>query len=140
MGNQVIFTRDASNIRQMLVNQWSNYDAAQGICTRMFQHLAPRAIAAADGRCWTVLRNMWRTQFISLDNCFHIESEELASLQQSLFVDLMTDLMGDVVWGPSGLPMSRSVTREETLWGMSRGRFRQDGKDWRTAGGKGVRV
>lgn len=112
MGNQVLFTRDASNIKQILASHWSDYDAAKGLRIRMFQHLAPGAIAAADGRCWKALRNMWRTQFVSLDNFFYIESQERHFQRlakripacetvevQSLFVDLMTDLMGDVMLG-----------------------------------------
>lgn len=113
-GNKVTFTCDAANMKQVLVSRWMEYDAARKLRIRMFKIVAPRSIPTLDGQAWKDARHMWRTQFVTLNNMFNIDSQEehfnkLPALippgetidMQEIIVKIMTDLMMDAMIGHS---------------------------------------
>ncbi|KAF7562869.1 hypothetical protein G7046_g1290 [Stylonectria norvegica] len=112
LGQKVIFTRDASNIKQLLVSRWLDYNAAKGLRTRMFKDVAPGTIADSDGHAWKMLRNNWRAEFASTNNMFDIKLQEehfrrlIKSIKagatvdmQSKFRDFVTDVITDLSVG-----------------------------------------
>ncbi|KAK2605923.1 hypothetical protein QQS21_003649 [Conoideocrella luteorostrata] len=112
--NDVIFTRDFDNIKQIFVSQWGDYYAGKRLGAEMFRYFAPEAIAAADGQDWKTLRDMWRVDLMNRNSLFNASSQErhfqqlLAHIPagkdvdiQPLFAKLMTDLVGDIMLGES---------------------------------------
>lgn len=114
MGTKVTFTRDASNIKQVLATSWQEYNAAKGIRNALWEHLAPRAVAAVDGQEWEVARKKWRQSLVHLDQLFDVPFFE-GSFQklvrripegrtvdlQELFLDLGTDIVSNLAVGRS---------------------------------------
>lgn len=113
MGTKVTFTRDATNIKQVLATNWQDYNAAKGIRDALWEHLAPRTVAAVDGTEWEDARKKWRHSLVHIDQLFDIPFFE-ASFQklvhriprqavdvQSLFLDLGTDIVSNLVVGKS---------------------------------------
>ncbi|KAF4471307.1 cytochrome P450 [Fusarium albosuccineum] len=112
LGQHVVFTRDAANIRQLLVTRWADYDAAKNLRTRIFRDLAPRAIFALDGHPWKEARNMWRALVSAKNNLFDIDAQEIHFQRlscrilaeeivdiQSLAMKFMNDVMTEVNFG-----------------------------------------
>ncbi|PHH90090.1 hypothetical protein CDD83_4547 [Cordyceps sp. RAO-2017] len=114
LGQDVTFTCDIAVIKQVLTSQWSDYYAGKHLRTNMFRLIAPGAIGAADGQRWKGLRNGWRAEFMALPAMLDAAAPEkhldllLRRIppgetvdMQTLFINLMTDLAGDVMLGHS---------------------------------------
>ncbi|KAJ4304896.1 hypothetical protein N0V90_000424 [Kalmusia sp. IMI 367209] len=112
LGTKITFTRDASNIKHILVGHWLEYNAVQGIRNVMFEHLAPGTIAATEGKEWEENRSKWRHYLGHLGQLFdmpfletsfqkfvhHIDSGENVDVQP-LFLDLTTDISNNLILG-----------------------------------------
>jgi hypothetical protein len=114
MGKKITFTSNAANIRQILQNQFKDYDAAKGIRISMFEHVAPGTIAATDGREWKDNRSKWRHYVAHLDQVLNLDfvEGEFKSLirrvtegapvdMQPLFLDFTTDIIHAMTLGES---------------------------------------
>ncbi|KAK8018932.1 hypothetical protein PG991_008122 [Apiospora marii] len=113
-GVKVAFTRDAANLRHILLSRWTDFDAGRNIRERMMEDISPRSISAADGAAWREKRGMWRQQFSRLPDLFHMPSQDMhfrrlldripsdgetAVDVQALLVDMATDLLQEFTTG-----------------------------------------
>lgn len=119
LGVKVAFTRDAANLRHVLLSRWTDFDAGRNIRERMMEDISPRSISAADGAAWREKRGMWRQQFSRLADLFHMPSQDMhfrrllaripssdgnqnqtaAVDVQALLVDMATDLLQEFTTG-----------------------------------------
>ena len=63
LGTQVLFTCDPQNIRQILMDRFSDYYASQGLRDHLFRPLMSGSIFALDGAPWKSARNLFRGVF-----------------------------------------------------------------------------
>lgn len=63
LGTQILFTCDPQNIRQILMDRFSDYYASQGLRDHLFRPLMSGSIFALDGAPWKSARNLFRGVF-----------------------------------------------------------------------------
>lgn len=137
-GVKVAFTRDATNLRHILVSRWTDFHVGgKDIRGPMMRDIAPGNISVADGPAWREKRDMWRQQFSRLPGLFHMPSQDrhfrrlLARIPpngetydiQALVMDMATDVLYEVTTGDCPdcqLPTQQTAWQKQFMQAVGR--------------------